>query len=73
MTDGDDHADPEIASMSHATITIMADSDDDGIMHAKSIYRMLTRANPRLRQRVQVLLPPDGYKDISEFLIGGSP
>lgn len=68
ITDGDDHPDRDVAAMAHAEITIIGDADQDGIDGAKKTRRLLLEACTRLRGRVRALLPPDGVKDVSEWI-----
>ena len=68
ITDGDDHEDPDVAAMAHATIDVVADDDAAGLEGAKKVRRTLLAACPRLRGRVRISLPPEGAKDMGEAL-----
>ena len=68
VTDGDDHADPDVAAMAHAEITILADADQTGLEGAVKVRTTLLDACPRLRGRVRLLRPPAGFKDVSEWI-----
>lgn len=69
MTSGDDHSDPDLAAMSHSTITIVSDDDPSGVglEHAKRIYWSLLKEKS-LQGRVRVALPPEGSKDVAEAM-----
>ena len=71
ITDGDDHPDPDVAAMSHATIDIVGDDDQAGLEGAKKIRRKLLEACPRLRGRIRISLPPEGLNDVGEWLAAG--
>jgi hypothetical protein len=54
-----------------AELTIVADDDEKGLAHAKSIRRMLLELDASLKNRIEVVLPPVGCKDVAEFLSRG--
>lgn len=69
ISDGDDHAAPDVAAIAHAEITIVADADQKGLDGATKVRRALLAACPRLRGRVRIIAPPDGSKDLSEWIV----
>lgn len=68
IIDGDDHPDPDVAAMAHATIEIIADGDQAGIDGAKKARRTLLAACPQLRGWIRILRPPEGFKDVSAWI-----
>lgn len=50
-----------------AEITIVGDDDETGVPAALRTYRMLA-VDSELKQRIEVVLPPVGCKDVAEFV-----
>lgn len=51
-----------------AELTVVADDDAKGIAHAKAVRRMLLELDSSLKQRIEVVLPPEGCKDVADFI-----
>lgn len=54
-----------------AELCIIADADPKGLEHAKRTRRLLLDIDSSLKHRIEVVLPPFGAKDVSEFLSRG--